>query len=199
MNPTTKAAVIEALEGLIGQIEQGHMATGVDKSPSVQAAVNRGSSALALLRSGPEPTPEPGERERFEAWPNETQPPYWRTTAWAREAWPIWQAARASLPPAPEPVAGWQPIDSAPKDGTEVLLYAPATVYEGTPVEARLTYGHWSAPSDTPRLKYVDGFAPEPVYEDWEPYWASWDGGFTEESPPTHWRALPPAPTKGTE
>mgnify|MGYP002138433214 CR=1 FL=1 len=64
-----------------------------------------------------------------------------------------------------------------------------------SPVQARTTYGHWCAPSDTPRIKYQDGFAPEPEWEDFEPFWASWDGGFTEEHPPTHWMPLPLPPT----
>ena len=89
----------------------------------------------------------------------------------------------------------WQSIDTAPKDGTEILLHAPACDYKGTNVKARTTYGHWRAPSDTPRIKYQDGFAPEPKWEDFEPFWASWDGGFTEECPPTHWMPLPPPPT----
>ena len=90
---------------------------------------------------------------------------------------------------------GWMPIETAPKDGTEILLHAPACDYKGTNVKARTTYGHWRAPSDTPRIKYQDGFAPEPEWEDFEPFWASWDGGFTEEHPPTHWMPLPPPPT----
>ena len=90
---------------------------------------------------------------------------------------------------------GWMPIETAPKDGTHILLHAPACEHEGAPVQARTTYGHWRAPSDTPCIKYQDGFAPEPEWEDFEPFWASWDGGFTEEHPPTHWMPLPPPPT----
>lgn len=78
----------------------------------------------------------------------------------------------------------WRDIETAPKDGTYVMLYAPG----------RLTYGHWSAPSDKPHIKYRDGFAPEPEWEEWEPYWVSYDGGFTEEAPPTHWMPLPAPP-----
>lgn len=92
-------------------------------------------------------------------------------------------------------VGGWMPIETAPKDGTEILLHAPACDYEGAYVQARTTYGRWRAPIDTPRIKYQDGFAPEPEWEDFEPFWASWDGGFTEEHPPTHWMPLPPPPT----
>lgn len=92
-------------------------------------------------------------------------------------------------------VTQWQPIETAPKDGSYVLLYAPPQVFEGEPITERLTHGHWSAPSDIPRIKYQDGYAPEPEWDEWEPYWASSDGGFTEENPPTHWMPLPAAPT----
>ena len=90
----------------------------------------------------------------------------------------------------PVAVPPWQPIETAPKDGTEVLLYAPG----------RLTYGAWTEPSDVPEIKYRDGFAPEPEWEEFAPFWSSWDGGFTEDHPPTHWMPLPAAPgatTKG--
>jgi hypothetical protein len=88
----------------------------------------------------------------------------------------------------------WQPINTAPKDGTEVLLYAPPTEHDGAPVPARLTYGAWVAPSDTPRLVYCDGYAPEEVWDDFDAHWSSWDGGFTEEHPPTHWMPRPNPP-----
>ena len=81
----------------------------------------------------------------------------------------------------------WRPIATAPKDGTEVLLAAPG----------RVTYGAWSAPSETPRIVYRDGFAPEPEWDEFEPYWASYDGGFTDQNPPTHWMPLPEPPKVG--
>lgn len=80
----------------------------------------------------------------------------------------------------------WLPIETAPKDGGEILLFG----------DGRVTSGNWSAPSEVPRLIYRDGFAPEEEWDEWEPYWASWDGGFTEEHPPTHWMPLPPPPEK---
>ena len=80
--------------------------------------------------------------------------------------------------------AGWQPIETAPKDGRPILLFG----------DCRVTSGNWSAPSETPRIIYQDGFAPDTEWDEWEPYWESWDGGFTEEHPPTHWMPLPAAP-----
>jgi hypothetical protein len=88
----------------------------------------------------------------------------------------------AMHPQASEPA--WRPIETAPKDGTPILLFG----------DDRVTSGHWSAPSAIPRLIYQDGFAPEPEWDEWEPYWASWDGGFTDDYPPTHWMPLPAAP-----
>ena len=100
-------------------------------------------------------------------------------------------------PSPPDGVAGWQPIETAPRDGTELLLYAPACVYEGAPVEARITYGNWLAPSDTPQIKYQDGFAPDLEWDEFDAHWVSWDGGFTPEHSPTHWMPLPPGPADG--
>lgn len=109
-------------------------------------------------------------------------------TVSVQRAWDLWQAATRAA------ASAWQPIETAPKDGTEVLLYAPATVFDGKPVAERITYGAWSEPSQVSRIQYKEGFAPEQVFDEWEPYWASWDGGFTETHAPTHWMPLPPAP-----
>lgn len=78
----------------------------------------------------------------------------------------------------------WQPISTAPKDGTTVILAG----------DGRVTCGEWCKPSETPRIKYVNGFAPEPEWDEWDPFWSSHDGGFTEEHPPSHWMPLPPPP-----
>ena len=108
-----------------------------------------------------------------------------------RRAAEMLRALATSAPPpveAREP-SQWRPIITAPKDGTEVLLAAPG----------RVTYGHWLKPSDIPRIKYQDGFAPEEEWDDFEPHWMSWDGGFTEEHPPTHWMPLPASPSPSNE
>ncbi len=59
----------------------------------------------------------------------------------------------------------WQPIETAPKDGTIVLL-AGEFDYPG---DWRIKMGFWAADDD-----------------DWRLCWASW--------PPTHWMPLPEAP-----
>lgn len=83
----------------------------------------------------------------------------------------------------------WMPISTAPKDGTPVALYGKMS--DGV---ERVTFGQWIAPPDKPRLVYCDGFAPEEEWAEWDAHWASWDGGFTEEEPATHWMPLPPPP-----
>lgn len=75
----------------------------------------------------------------------------------------------------------WQPIETAPRDGTEVILGSLAQTYKGAPVPPRVTIGYWTQDD-------------EPEYEYCDPYWMSWDGGFTKENPPTHWMPLPPPP-----
>lgn len=102
----------------------------------------------------------------------------------------VWPYRGAITPRAVEasPDGEWRPIETAPKDGSEILLGAAG----------RVTFGYWLKPSDVPRIKYQDGFAPEEEWDDFEPSWMSWDGGFTEEAPPTHWMPLP-APPRAVE
>lgn len=89
----------------------------------------------------------------------------------------------------------WNPIETAPKDGTNVMLYAPAAVYQGKPVQARLTYGHWDTPEHGKYLGDCGGECRCPVYDEPPPpYWYSDDGGFTEEYPPTQWMPRPAPP-----
>lgn len=77
---------------------------------------------------------------------------------------------------------GWMPIASAPKDGTDVLLFVPGkrrTVFVGHFIdEVRLSYGR-----ETSRLQQ----------------WVLYSGAFalstfTEKEPPTHWQPLPGPP-----
>lgn len=82
----------------------------------------------------------------------------------------------------------WQTIETAPKDGTEIILFCPQG--DGTPGSTfRVTSGSWFIP---PLLGSMSD--PE-VDEDEPPAWLSWDGGFSEETMmPTHWMALPVPP-----
>lgn len=64
---------------------------------------------------------------------------------------------------------GWRPIETAPKDGTAVLLYADSW---------ELTWGIQAG-------RFYDG------------EWMCWGGAVPEndEDGPTHWQPLPPPPT----
>ena len=74
--------------------------------------------------------------------------------------------------------AGWMPIDTAPKDGSAVLVYPPIWVQRTCSVA---TYKS-------------DRYAKKP-----RPYWKRDDAmgkvGYSRDKPPTHWRPLPPAPS----
>lgn len=75
----------------------------------------------------------------------------------------IWQAAQSASVPQ------WQPIETAPKDGTWVLLYQGEHVFQG----------YW--------FNIIEG------HERWADHSASGCGGYVEAMP-THWMPLPPAP-----
>lgn len=89
----------------------------------------------------------------------------------------------------------WKSIETAPKDGTDILLAALPQVYEGQKIESRVTVGHWTT-DDECRVDVGDcgGDCHCREYEYADPTWISWDGGFTEENPPTHWMPLPSPP-----
>lgn len=93
---------------------------------------------------------------------------------------------------------GWKTMDSAPRDGREVLLYAPATTHEGKPGAARLTFGHWEVETGgVTEHRDLDGkWTGQDEYQPWEG-WVSFDGGFTEEHLPTRWHDLPAPPKDG--
>ncbi len=75
---------------------------------------------------------------------------------------------------------GWQPIDTAPKDGTAVLVYP----------------GTWSGRSASIAKWESNKYAKTP-----RPYWSRDDDlgrvTFSREHPPTHWMPLPLPPDKG--
>lgn len=89
--------------------------------------------------------------------------------------------------------AQWQPIETAPKDGTSVLLYTKYGMCEGWFLK-----GEWS--EDTP-------ISPAEYSGD---VWVCYDDEFTIEVelgpdgfeshwPATHWMPLPPPPTGGDQ
>lgn len=75
----------------------------------------------------------------------------------------------------------WLPIEKAPLDGTEILLCRGS----------RVSSGAWVVWSSSDSVHGSNGaYLGEVEYESGAD-WASWDGGFTEEEPPTHWMPLP--------
>lgn len=86
----------------------------------------------------------------------------------------------------------WQPIETAPMDGTEILLASVGQVFQGVSVADRVTIGQYATGDQL--LKFVGDTDYPDEYEVIEPFWISWDGGFTEENPPTHWMPLPEPP-----
>lgn len=94
----------------------------------------------------------------------------------------------------------WQPIDTAPMDGTVVLLFVPKGVdrdgYEQPPVDAKnITLGWFGQTADRGRSRVwcsdqvvTDTFHGSEMTGSWTEYeWL--------EVEPTHWQPLPPPPT----
>lgn len=89
----------------------------------------------------------------------------------------------------------WQAIETAPKDGTTVLLYCPQG--DGSPGSThRVTVGEWcSDPGGTTEYRDAQGRYIGQDDRDGFEGWVSWDGGFSEDTMmPTHWQPLPPPP-----
>ena len=83
-------------------------------------------------------------------------------------------------------MTGWMPIDSAPKDGTAILLFLPGDAYTLCGLTDGIVIGHWSA-ADLP------ADAPEHEDDDW--YQIEQDDAHPIDIPPTHWMSLPDPPT----
>lgn len=102
---------------------------------------------------------------------------------------------RAALYAEERRTAEWQPIETAPKDGTEIILYCPQG--DGSPGSTfRVTSGQWESTYGTTTVyrdaqgRYVD----QADTDDWEG-WVSMDGGFSEDTMmPTLWQPLPAPP-----
>lgn len=103
----------------------------------------------------------------------------------AEEGQRLWDAMLAAGPDE------WQPIDSAPTDGTEVLLYFPAhpRTHDGYPCEAAMRHGRYviMTGDDANEGKWIgpysDGFDIELSHTTGDPY-----------AKPTHWMPRPSPP-----
>lgn len=75
---------------------------------------------------------------------------------------------------------GWQPISTAPKNGTAVLVYPPT----------------WAGRGCSMAQYESDRYAAKP-----RPYWSRDDAfgkiGYSRNKPPTHWMPLPAGPAEG--
>lgn len=85
----------------------------------------------------------------------------------------------------------WLPIETAPKDGTEIILRRGKRVTAGAwgDEQEELLSEHHATTGE-----YLGQFPSGNVFP---AYWSSWDGGFTEDEPPTQWMPLPS--TEGLE
>lgn len=95
------------------------------------------------------------------------------------------------VPPA-DLLTDWLPIETAPKDGSEILLHGPVP-----DDPTRVSAGFWCIPEGE-YLGDCGGECRCPEYgePEREAFWMSQDGGFSVEWPATHWRPLPSAPMK---
>jgi hypothetical protein len=82
---------------------------------------------------------------------------------------------------------GWQPIESAPRDGIEILVWREAS---------GILLARWIAPIDflADREAEESKMSMDELEEaDW--FYADFIAGGRLDDPPTHWMPLPPLPT----
>ena len=103
-----------------------------------------------------------------------------------------------SAPASPAPASnGWQPIETAPRDGSAILIYQPGSgarsrghrechMPEGALLEGECSYQY-----DDPRLQWYDDRRYAIGY--WRP-WGGWGNRNSAKVEPTHWQPLPEPP-----
>ncbi|MBP5100411.1 hypothetical protein [Pseudomonas protegens] len=90
-----------------------------------------------------------------------------------------------TIPLYTRPAEQWQPIETAPKDGTEIILRKGDRITAGAWIE-------WS--NSAAEFHATTGVYLGDVEYESGADWSSWDGGFSRDDWPTHWQPLPTPP-----
>jgi hypothetical protein len=85
-------------------------------------------------------------------------------------------------------MSNWKTIESAPRDGTEIILRKDDRVTAGAWIEWTETQDHYHGTTG----EYLGSDEIDSGGN-----WQSWDGGFCEDDEPTHWCELPAPPAEG--
>jgi hypothetical protein len=89
--------------------------------------------------------------------------------------WPVLLAAAPPPPSQADDADGWRPIETAPKDGTRILVWREAVVPGAPYCDVTAWPKNWTGLWPTAYMHYADGHEP------------------------THWQPLPPLPPQPKE
>lgn len=90
----------------------------------------------------------------------------------------------------------WKPIDTAPKDGTDVLVFFDCATVPVVHIAWYRSREEWESSG-----KFCGGWG---SLEEWEGWWSYTRNSVSQEkldgnSEPTHWMPLPPEPSSGSD